>query len=493
MAFALPPQRPEQPAPVASQVNLNVVAMDAKGQPVSDLTADELRIWDNGKEQKIASFRRREVRATSAASLGPRQYSNRPPGMSPHATVILFDQLNTHFADRGYVMNRLTHVLGEYEKSSNLYLYLLTEAGSLYAVRGLPTSETPAPPWPEDIQGVLNAAVRATLTHRTIDLEVDIDARVRTTLTSLSMMAARLAAVPGRKNIVWLTHGIPISLGPNRTVDGEVIDYTPWVRELSNTLDRADVSIYAVQQSPPGSITTDAGASTRGGAADATAPTGMGSEETLQEFARLTGGRAYENNDIAGAIKQAVNDAQESYLISYVPPAENWDGKFHKIRITCARKGVKLQARQGYFAFADQAASPRQEADAVNAAIRSPFDAAEIGLRATARMQQNGDKPAVAATIRIELGDIHLDQSGQTYTGRLSARFVAYRNDGSILQTKPTPMELRLTAEQHDSMMKRGFELNQGVDLDPKVEKLRFIVFDEVSSAIGSITIPVTK
>jgi hypothetical protein len=102
------------------------------------------------------------------------------------------------------------------------------------------------------------------------------------------------------------------------------------------------------------------------------------------EFATLTGGRAYQNNDIVGAIKQAINDAKQSYLLSYAPPPENWDGKYHKVRITCRRKGVKLQTRQGYHAFAEQGASGKQVQDAMEAAILSPFDAAEVGLRAIA-------------------------------------------------------------------------------------------------------------
>ena len=208
-----------------------------------------------------------------------------------------------------------------------LPIYLITTNGSLYPVHGLPGSEGETAEkddlWTRNIQATLTEAMKVTLAHRPTDLAVDIDARIRTTFATLSVVAARLAAVPGRKNIVWLTHGIPISLSPDRTMDGTTVDYTPYVRQLSNTLDRADVSIYAVQQSPPGSSANpDAGTSRaansgRGAAGDdPTAFNGLGSEQTLDDFARLTGGRAYQNNDIEGAIKQAINDAKQSYLIS---------------------------------------------------------------------------------------------------------------------------------------------------------------------------------
>ncbi|MDR3699857.1 MAG: VWA domain-containing protein [Candidatus Sulfopaludibacter sp.] len=508
IAFALPPQRPEQAPPPPALVNLNVIALDAKGQSVMDLQADDLRVWDNGKPQKISSFRRRQSRLSAPAALGPREYANRAGNVIPHATVILFDQLNTQFADRGYVSNQLVHVLQQFESPDNLYLYLITTNGSLYPVHGLPGNEEDATKdssWTRDIQTRLNDALRITLAHRPTDLMIDIDARVRATFETLSMVAARLAAVPGRKTIVWLTHGVPISLSPARTGLADWIDYTPYVEQLSQTLDHADVSIYAVQQSPPGTATAgqaDEGRMTstspagRGGLSGSdptavTGVTGLGSEQTLDEFARLTGGRAWENNDIGGAIKQAITDAKQSYLISYTPPPENWDGKYHKIRVTCARKGVKLQARQGYYAFAEQATAKQEEA-AVQAAVQSPFDAAEIGLRATATPEA-GNPPVLRLAVRIDLSGVQLAQTGDAFAGELAVRFVEYQDDGAIRQTKPVALKIHLTGEQHQAALKDGFAMEEGLALAANVEKVRLIVFDSASSAIGSLTIPVAK
>src|SRR5579862_3572911 len=51
-------------------VRLNVVASDAGGRPVLDLSAADFRILDNGKPQTIASFRHREALPESSP-LGP--------------------------------------------------------------------------------------------------------------------------------------------------------------------------------------------------------------------------------------------------------------------------------------------------------------------------------------------------------------------------------------------------------------------------------------
>jgi hypothetical protein len=142
----------------------------------------------------------------------------------PHATLILFDQLNMQFSDRGYVSNAITHALEQFESGDNLYLYLITVNGELYPVHALPGSEgdTAAKDgaWTHNIQTTLSAALRATLGQRPIEL--DIDSRVRSTFATLSVVASRLAGIPGRKTIVWLTHGVPISLSPARTLNGRL-------------------------------------------------------------------------------------------------------------------------------------------------------------------------------------------------------------------------------------------------------------------------------
>jgi VWFA-related protein len=496
--FGAPLQRPEQPAAPPPQISLNVVVVDSKGRSATDLTAADLEIQDNGKPQKIAGFRRQDARLPDAAPLGPRQYSNRSVTSLPHASVILFDLLNMRFEDRGYVFNQLTRSLQQVESPASLYLYLLTANNQLYPVHALPGNEGEPggndAAWTSQIQSLLGDAMRNTMATRPVEL--DIDTRVRETFASLSVLASRLAGLPGRKNIVWITHGVPISLSPNRTYTGDTVDYAPYVRQLSHTLDRADTSIYAVQQSPPGSAVAQSADAGRGGfndSAENTPGRGMGSEATLTEFADMTGGRAWENNDISGAIKQAINDSRQSYLVSYVPPMENWDGKYHKIRIASRRKGLHLQTRRGYYAFTDQAASGKQMQDAIQSAITSPFDAAEIGLRATSAPLQQGTASGLRLTVHIDLNDVQLTPASGSYTGRLAMRFLEYQDNGSIKQLAPSTLELKLSPAERTAGMKDGYRLVQDIAVAPNVKKFRVIVYDEASDAIGSLSIPGEK
>ena len=55
----------------------------------------------------------------------------------------------------------------------------------------------------------------------------------------------------------------------------------------------------------------------------------------------------YQGSDVERAIGQALGDVRGRYQVGYEGAA---DGKYHKLRVACTRKGVKVDAAKGYFA-----------------------------------------------------------------------------------------------------------------------------------------------
>src|ERR1700686_3964912 len=97
MALAASALMPQAPAPAAAPsglVRLSVAALDASGEPVTDLKMDDFQVTDQGKPQRIAFFRANLTAPPQTPPLGPREFSNRPGQGLPHSSVILFDLLN---------------------------------------------------------------------------------------------------------------------------------------------------------------------------------------------------------------------------------------------------------------------------------------------------------------------------------------------------------------------------------------------------------------
>ena len=71
----------------------------------------------------------------------------------------------------------------------------------------------------------------------------------------------------------------------------------------------------------------------------------------LDEFARLTGGKAYwEDKDLAGLLRDAIDDSREGYLLSFTPSNYRDDGSIHEVKLKTARKGIELRYRPAYAA-----------------------------------------------------------------------------------------------------------------------------------------------
>jgi VWFA-related protein len=465
-------------------VDLNVVALDSRGQPVVDLTRDDFRIADSAKPQTIAFFRHRDEQLGPSPVLEPGEISNRSANNVPRATMILFDLLNERFGTRGYTANQLIHELEPLESADYVYLYCLTLDGRLVPIHGLPGPEDlPARasgvPWTRQIKPLLDGAMRAVAKVRPVD-DYDPTYRVLLTYNALDAAATQLSMVPGRKSIVWLSDGVPIELGPNRSDTGDVVDFTPLLRRMSEGFDRAGVSIYPVRQVMLGSPDSMGGPGS----------TGMGSLDTLNQFAEMTGGRVDGGKDVGVVLRQATTDMRTSYQIGYYPPAGNWDDKYHKLRITCTRKGVRIQAKTGYYAWKEPPGARSEQA--IRSLVSTTFDGAEIGLRATL-----SPAPKSARTLRLDAHinahDVVLVHEGNDYRGELRLAVVGY-TDGFQPNIGPViPLDLHLSPKDYETVSEQGIEFAQDIDmaLTKEIRTVRLIVFDRGSNAVGSVTIPI--
>jgi VWFA-related protein len=313
-AFAL------QAQPPASNVDLRAVAVDSAGQPVPDLTASDFKVYDNGSPQKILSV-----------------HLNQTTG--PSALVILFDLLNSSLSSRGEISAVMKRSLAHLPSGDNLYFYLLVDDGSLYPVHPLGGPEgadrkASGANWLENIGPALDEAMKKTSQLRPQDLRRDspvgISARFNATGRALDEMRARMAPLAGGKELLWVTYGIPSTI-PQR--GHEYWDGVPTLRELGARFRRSGIVLYSA----------DPGMNLARGVLE---------RDGLEILTGATGGRTFSNVDLSRAVAHAESDARTNYSVEFEPSGRSWDGKFHKLRVAVARKGVHVQAENGYLAIA---------------------------------------------------------------------------------------------------------------------------------------------
>jgi hypothetical protein len=71
----------------------------------------------------------------------------------------------------------------------------------------------------------------------------------------------------------------------------------------------------------------------------------------MAQLAENTGGTYITASDrLKKPIQQLIGDMTTYYEASYVPPVQEYDGKFRPVAVTPLRKGLKIHSRAGYFA-----------------------------------------------------------------------------------------------------------------------------------------------
>jgi VWFA-related protein len=471
-------------APAQPQVvSLNVVAMDKQGQPVTDLKAEDFQVQDDGKTQPIVMFHVNDSRHLSAAAPGPHEYTNRPPGTPMGATIILFDLLNGSFTDREYIVGTLVKALSNVESPGNVYLYLLTNNGTLFPIHALPErgAEAAAPDqnWTSQTKPLLEAAIQKVYGFRPVD-DRDIGVRVVTTFKVLRDLGGELSTLPGRKNVVWITNGFPVQAnfgGLCRSIvvwnvtapcTGNFVDFTPVVRYLAGQLDAVGVSMYPVDE-----WNVDGGDR-------------MMVKETLDQFAGITAGRAYPSGETKSAIPDALQALHLSYNIAYQPAPKSWDGKYHKVKVSCARKGIQLQFEQGHIASApvDETASLMQ------VAATRISDLSAIGLHAT--VTPGASPHTVRIQLRIDPSNLTIVQQNGRYAGQLAVLYAGLTAEGAKQLAKPANLTLDWTTQQYDSVAKDGIPVAEDLAAPEGVRQVRIVIVDTRSNLVGSLTVPVS-
>lgn len=452
--------------PAGPLLTFNVIAVDAKGSPVRDLKTTDLRIYDDGKLMRAAFCRPLQAADPNVPPLDPGEFSNRPVRGNSQTTLVLLDLLNENLAERSMGWNEIGRTFQKLEAGRHFYLYLLTKDGVLFPVHGLPVAPGPAPPpdsdWETHVPALLDQAMRTTNRLRPQEYQVNVDARVRQSLDALQDLAADLSAQPGRKSLVWVSHGVPIAA---KSVDGLFRDYTPLVQDLGTSLARAGIAVYAVDQ------------------VDRSGPS-LSSTDTLEQLASLSGGQWFASDAAEQAIRQAVSEGPATYQVAYVPPLERWDGKFHKLRVAAETKGLRLRSLSGYFG------DPREADPGQRFALAAlgPADDPGIGLRATVAASQKV-QGWMHYRVRVDAAGLQLTP-GDPATGEISLTFAYFTNEWQPVTSGEIPTQLSLTADQRDRALREGVELSFDRPVSNLVRKVRLVVRDARSGAVGSLTLP---
>jgi len=148
----------------------------------------------------------------------------------------------------------------------------------------------------------------------------NIEARTSNYIKSIKELSKALRYIPGYKNIILFSGGIPRSLLFSRDQRSREA-YEEMAQEL------------ATSSSPVYTVNT----------------IGIKRDRSLELLSSLSGGKYFHNIVNYKQISEQIQSITSNYYVLGYYINETWDGKYHTIKIKVNRKGCEVNAQQGYY------------------------------------------------------------------------------------------------------------------------------------------------
>ncbi|MFL6255844.1 MAG: VWA domain-containing protein [Pyrinomonadaceae bacterium] len=526
-------------------VQVDAVVTDRDGRQVTNLTAEDFEILENGKPRQVTNFsyvrvaqpstapttapaRARERNATAAPFVPPARLS---PGQVRRTFALVVDDLmmsaeSIHLARRAL----------------RRYVEEQIEPGDLVAVIRTSASIGALQQFTNDRQALYNAIERVHWSPRHGGLPSALESIVDTspiggmpgsvdavrsqdkdsdeyraerftigTMGALQYVVRGLREMPGRKAVILFSDGFGL-----RDSKGDATRYTSALDRLIDSANRASVVFYAVDARGLLPLGPTAADNTAGSPAGSGGSPGIPTWEIgrllsarsaqvfdtqagLQKLADSTGGKALINqNDLNKGIRRALDDMSGYYLIGYRPDDAAFDSVTGRVRFNSLKVNVKgrsdlsVRTRTGYVGLPEtespQPKSPTR-AGQLMAALISPFGAAGVNLRLTSFfIDAPGGGTAVRSMLLIDPRTLTFlrQPDGQQQT-KLDIIAVTFGEDGRVVDQINRIETISVPADSLERFKREGmvYDLNVPVR-KPGAYQLRIAVRDTATERTGS-------
>jgi VWFA-related protein len=536
-------------------IEFTVVVTGEDGRHVTDLKQDDVSIVEGGRPREVAFFHYEGAPPAAmrvrSQPLPPGIFTNRPeyaPGPPRNIIAILIDSLNTRAEDQVKVLAHILAFVGTVPSDTRVAVYRTGERVHVIHdftddVEGLrkrlmkdgleaprDTQQTVAvqqmiiEPWQAEamaatMEASLEVAYQEMATVEERSNQFMETRRIEYTMSSLEAVGNHVAGIPGRKNLIWMTSGVPMISAQTRDPWPE--NYVRSLRRVAQRLASQGIAMYPVEAAGvrPIYLNVNAGVrgSTRGVEDSATSgedaiartaarvearqnargatrsPSQMSTTPdaprmvgTMDLFADLTGGRALRNsNDLLAGVKAAAEDMRGTYSVGFYVPQEP-DERWHTFTVKVRRPGVKVVHRQGYLSTAATKQSELWLADQWRAAANNPLGSATVRL--DARFELKGD--TLSAILQIPADDLSFRSLNESTACTLEIA-IAERTPQGLLGIRRELGSFALKEGHAQNLSAVTVRFPKQWTIDAKTSLIRVVIRDRYTGRFGTLDVPV--
>ena len=539
-------------------VQTDVVVTDKNEQPITDLQLSDFELYDNGRKQELHFMEfvsvdspRRSEDSANLAKVAPGVDVTVPRDLTAkelrRVMAFVVDDVTIPSEDMSRVRQMLLDFVDNKMQEGDLVAIVRTVGGrglleqftadrqilrraiTQLGVRSIPphlafsgqegdrVTSTPQPLGEE-----LAVASDDRTGDQTIGSGTEFEGpsegtnqvpRAVLALSISNSLVDSLRQVPGRKNLILMSGGLPLfdlSRGGNIVSDiGQLFrmltDNATRSGVVINTMDvrglKVAGAVGSFRDTPAKSGLASTMEQAVAGGND-TAGFGRGIDSArlgdrppteqlaLRTLATTTGGVSVVNsNNFRDGLDKVLKRSRAYYRLAY-KPSEKFDNKFHKLEIKVKRDGIRVYGAEGYFARDSKASGERTKEEEIINAARSPLAkrelelAAELQYRFTPTNQAQLDINAFINARNLKFNRL---PDGKYQTSFDVVGFVfdqLGRSRGGISQT----VNADLSAENYRRALATGITYTANTELPPGYYQVRLVVREVETGKIGTVS-----
>jgi VWFA-related protein len=484
----------------------NVVARDTKtGEFVRGLQQSDFSVYENGKQQKIASFdyqsvdlatplKEATVSGLATSSSSKAVVVTRAEDLRNHRLIVMFFDLTSMQSED---LDRAVDAAREFllTKMQSADLVALVSLGNTLKVDQDFTADKSVL---THLVGVYNGtegegfASESTsnqvedTTSSTADESEYTDLNTDRELYALQAIAKSLAKIGEKKSLLYFSGGI--------SRDG--IENQVSLRAAINAAVRSNLSIYSVDTRGLETVTGLGDASTgslrgtggfSGGAIANNMNANFASQEVMATLSSDTGGKSFfDSNDFAPAFAQVQKDTSDYYAIGFRSTNPLRDGRYRKLTIKVNRPGLILEYRPGYYAPSDFKHSGKEDRETeLEDQLASELPATDMAVYLDAMYFRLDEKRFyVPVSLIVPGSQIPFVKGGDKDKATLdiigSVLDEAKRQIGTARETVKLNLDSTLGARQ------KNIQYTTSFNLPPGKYRLKFVVRENQTGQMGS-------
>lgn len=525
-----------------------VIVKDGSGAPIKGLNKSDFTVQENGKEQKIATFE--EIKTNAAPmkrqAMPANQFTNVYTGSSEprRVTIMVLDAINTPILDQTNARAQLIKYLSKNLKAEDLVALMVMDRRGVHMIHDFSSdpavliaavkraSSSAGALTAADTAALANSADSGTLNGATPGVDVapgDVEAEsaaiqsfinqsdnavatfrqtdaMEITFRNFLNVAQAFSGVPGRKSIVWLTGGIPLDLYDQANLPTGR-DISTLYEHTLQVMSQANIAVYPVDvrglmtlgygNAAQANTAMSQTAFRTGGSVNvmATSQLEAANHTNLNNFAEMTGGRAFFNsNDLAAGMQQASDDASDYYVLGYYLEKKVASEGWRKLKVKVDRPGAHILTRSGFFVSRAALNPEMGRKYDIQSALQSPLDSTSLplGIRWLGFDPKPGadKKRKLRFAVAVPAQTITVVASDDTHFS-VDLVLAARGPDGKAAgDVQETINGTNIKAADVDKARQSPF-LHQGtMELPPGEYNVRVVLRDNKNGNIGSLSAP---